>query len=63
MPQRGGRAFEEEAAAVPSALGAEVNDPVGLADDGGVMLGDNDAVSAVHKALQQREQQRHILFM
>ena len=52
----GGAALADEAAAVFAAFGAEVEDPVGVADDVEVVLDDDDGVAEVGEAVQDFEE-------
>ena len=51
-----GGAFGDDAAAAFAAFGAEVDDPVGVADDVEVVLDDDDGVAEVGEAVQDFEQ-------
>jgi hypothetical protein len=52
----GGRALEDNAAAVVAGAGAEVDDPVGVRHDRLVMLDDDDRFAALDEPVQQAEQ-------
>ncbi|CAK9134584.1 unnamed protein product, partial [Ilex paraguariensis] len=55
-----GRAGRDDAAAVLSAFGAEVDDPVGLGDHVQVMLDDDHAVARIDQAVQHADELVHI---
>jgi hypothetical protein len=52
----GGRALEDDPAAVVAGTGAEVDDPVGVRHDGQVVLDDDDRLAGVDEAVEQAEQ-------
>ena len=58
-----GRALGYDAAAFFSAFGAEIEDPVGVADDVQVVLDDDDRVSEIGETVQNVEQLAHIVEM
>src|SRR5664279_4132850 len=51
----GGRALEDDPAAVVAGAGAEVDDPVGVRHDRLVVLDDDDRLAAVHQPVEQGE--------
>ena len=51
-----GRAFGDEVAAAFAAFGAEVDDPVGVADDVEVVFDDDDGVTEVSKTVEDFEE-------
>ena len=55
------RALGDDVAAAVAALGAEVDDVVGVEHDVEVVLDDDDRVAAVDEALQHGEQVAHVL--
>src|SRR5437867_2569499 len=58
-----GRALGDDAAAAFAAFGAEVDNPVGLFDDVEVVLDDEDGVTEIDEALQDREKFSNIVEM
>src|SRR4051794_25246155 len=54
--QVGGRALEDDAAAVVPGTGAEVHDPVGVRHHGLVVLDDHDRLAAVDEPVEQPQQ-------
>src|SRR6266436_8582104 len=52
----GGRALEDDPAAVVAGAGAEVDDPVGVRHDRLVMLDDDDRLAGVNEPVEQTEQ-------
>ena len=56
-----GAAFADDAAAVFAAFGAEVEDPVGVADHVEIVLDDDDRVAEIGEAVQDFEQLAHIV--
>ena len=56
-----GTAFADEAAAVFAAFGAEIEDPVGVADHVEVVLDDDDGVAEIGEAVQDLEQLAHVV--
>ncbi len=56
-----GAAFAHEAAAVFAAFGAEIENPVGVADDVEIVLDDDDRVAEVGEAMQDLEELAHVV--
>ena len=56
-----GRAGRDDAPAAITALGAEVDDPVGGLDDVQVVLDDHDRVAGISQAMQHVEQQLDVV--
>src|ERR1039458_231816 len=56
-----GRALGHDAAAFFSAFGAQIDDPVGVADDVQVVFDDDDRVSEIRETVQHVEQLAHIV--
>ncbi len=61
MSNVGGATFAHEPAPVFAALGAEVEDPVGVSDHIEIVLDDDDGVAEVGEAMQDFEQLAHIV--
>ena len=53
----------DQAAAVFSPLGAEIDEPVGIADDIQIVLDDDDGVAQVREAMQDVQQLLHVVEM
>src|SRR5205807_9392356 len=58
-----GSALGDQAAAVFSPLGAEIDEPVGIADDIQIVLDDDDGVAQVREAMQDVQQLLHVVEM
>src|SRR6185503_3203975 len=56
----GGRAVEDDPAAVVAGTGAEVDDPVSVRHDGLVVLDDDDRLAGIDEPVQQAEQLRDV---
>ena len=54
-------AFADDAPAIFAALGSEIDDPVGVADDVEVVLDDDDRVAQIGEAMQYFEELAHVV--
>jgi hypothetical protein len=61
MSNVGWAAFPDQAASIFAAFGAQVEDPVGVADDVEVVLDDDDGVAEVGEAVEDFEKLAHVV--